>query len=337
MPSETSILRLMNVPAANHDLAWLKDALRAAIRLEFATIPPYLCARWSMKAGSATVAQSLREIFREEMLHMGLGCNLLVALGEMLSLNSPEFIPTYPGPLPGGVLPGLIVPLQGLTLAAVKLFMDIELPQFPPVALTMSQSFTSIGQFYSAILAAFEANNPTFSLERQREGPLGLFRIENLDDARRAIELIQRQGEGSSTSPIDGGSTDMAHFYRFKEIHVGKKLVYNPTTQTWEFTGANIPFPDAWPMAEVPAGGYRQADVPAEVWALLDEFDRTYTEMLNQLQLAWYTTDAAEGDQALNDSVGTMFNLRTPAVELMKIPIGQGPGTYGPCFRLSPA
>lgn len=36
--------------AADRDagMAWLHDALDAAIKLEFSTIPPYLCALWSM-------------------------------------------------------------------------------------------------------------------------------------------------------------------------------------------------------------------------------------------------------------------------------------------------
>ena len=44
MASAASIVQLMSTPEGQHDLAWLKQSLQAAIQLEFATIPPYLMA-----------------------------------------------------------------------------------------------------------------------------------------------------------------------------------------------------------------------------------------------------------------------------------------------------
>lgn len=45
-------------------LGWLKKSLQAAVSLEFATIPPYLCALWSIKDDRHDVARSIREIIR---------------------------------------------------------------------------------------------------------------------------------------------------------------------------------------------------------------------------------------------------------------------------------
>src|SRR5262249_14226862 len=157
--------------------------------LEFSTIPPYLCALWSVKTGGNPVALSIRTVAREEMLHMGLVCNLLAALGETPQLNKAGRVPVYPGPPPGGVLPQLIIPRQGLTPEAIELFMQIEFPEHGPVALApdAEEEFTSIGQFYGAIRAAFDATSPSLSPDRQREGPLGLWKLTTLEEVRRAL------------------------------------------------------------------------------------------------------------------------------------------------------
>jgi hypothetical protein len=75
--SSNRIVELMAVPAAAHDIDWLKATLQSAIELEFATIPPYLCAYWSIKSGINPAALLIRTIAFEEMLHFGLACNLL--------------------------------------------------------------------------------------------------------------------------------------------------------------------------------------------------------------------------------------------------------------------
>src|SRR3954447_18309533 len=48
-PTKNTIIDLMRVSPADHDLEWLKSSLQAAVELEMATIPPYLCAMWSIK------------------------------------------------------------------------------------------------------------------------------------------------------------------------------------------------------------------------------------------------------------------------------------------------
>jgi hypothetical protein len=50
-----NIVQLMQVAPALHDLAWLKEARQAAIQLELAALPPYLCAMWSVKSGDGEV------------------------------------------------------------------------------------------------------------------------------------------------------------------------------------------------------------------------------------------------------------------------------------------
>ena len=135
MPISNAIVKLLQVPAVEHDLAWLKQAMQAAVELEYATIPPYLTAYWSVKNSSDASAVTIRQIAIDEMLHMGLVCNMLTGLGQTPVINTPAVLPTYPGPLPGGVHPELIVGLSGLSQPTADLFTKIERPLKPLAAL----------------------------------------------------------------------------------------------------------------------------------------------------------------------------------------------------------
>src|SRR5229473_146281 len=149
-------------PEAQHDLAWLRQSLQAAIELELATIPPYLCGLWSIKAQGGPAYDLIDSVVLEEMLHMGLVCNMLTAIG-----GTPQIVAgyqeriAYPGPLPGGVRPELTVYLAGLTQDYLKnVFMEIEYPESGPVALALGQIYPTIGALYGAILEAFQALSP---------------------------------------------------------------------------------------------------------------------------------------------------------------------------------
>src|SRR5207248_2431239 len=90
----------------------LLNALQQAIQLEHATIPAYLYALYSIKPNSNTAIQEvLLSVVKEEMLHMSQACNILNAIGGSPAIDHPGFVPQYPGPLPGAVETGLIVPL----------------------------------------------------------------------------------------------------------------------------------------------------------------------------------------------------------------------------------
>jgi hypothetical protein len=262
---------------------------------------------------------------------MGLVCNMLVAVGGVPKINKQANLPEYPGPLPGGVNPGLTVPLRGLSRDAVQLFMDIEYPENGPIALEgILDEYPTIGAFYTAVMNAFETLQPALSPDKQIDGPLGVRKLLTLQDVKDAIELIKRQGEGSDLSPDDTGPTDPAHYYRFGEIFHEKQLRQDPVTGKWTYSGNAIPFPDAWEMAETPPGGYQAADVPTDVAQLLKQFDEGFTKMTDQLQDAWENGKPA----SLFGSIPTMMSLRAPAVALMQKSISPGKGNYGPCFRL---
>jgi hypothetical protein len=317
------LLRLMAVPAAQHDLDWLKQCLQAAVTLELSTIPPYLCAWWSIKDDGHPAAEAVREVVMEEMLHLGLACNLLTTLGGTPQLDTPEVVPTYPGTLPGNVRPSVRVALSGLTKEVLSgTFMEIEYPEEGPVARAVGETFPTIGAFYTAIAGAF-AKLPPGAITGARQltsSGVGLFKINTPADAQKAISQIKQQGEGTTQSPlaVDFGG-ELAHYYRFAEIWHERRLVRNAGGE-WKFEGDPLPFPDTYPMAEVPLGGYPESLA----------FDTLYTEVLHKLQAAWTTGSQAQ----LGSAVSAMFALSDPARTLMQMPRPSGGGTFGPSFRL---
>ncbi|CAH1241150.1 Hypp6320 [Branchiostoma lanceolatum] len=113
------------------ELAELKENLKLALRIEWSTIPPYLSAYYSIKDGFNTkVASLLKSIVVDEMNHMALVANILNAIGGTPVLNDPDFIPTYPGPLPGGCRPDIAVQLDKCSLHQIHdVFMAIEMPE----------------------------------------------------------------------------------------------------------------------------------------------------------------------------------------------------------------
>lgn len=325
--SDGKIVELMQVAYKDHDLAWLREALQAATELEFATLPPYLSALWSIKDSSDFVYNLILSVAMEEMLHMGLALNMLVAVG-----GTPDIVaPVYPGHLPGGVIPDLEVYLGGLTKDSAKMFMDIEMPEKPVGDGLLDETFVTIGAFYDAIAAAFKALSPPLTQKGQvqttlsvpnPEGPdkppltEDLILITSVADAESAITTIKDQGEGVTGTP-DAPGDELAHYYRFGEIYHGRKFV--KVGDAWEYSGDPVPFPDCYPVARVPAGGY-----PGVTTA----FDTKFGTMISQLQQTW-TPGSSVG---LDDAIGSMFGLKQAAGKLVKMALPGGGGNYGPDF-----
>lgn len=317
-----SIRALMNVPPDQHDVVWLQKSLQAAIELEFATIPPYLCALWSIVDQSGEVYDRILQIVLQEMLHMGLACNMLTTIGGTPSINSASTIQHYPGPLPGGVRPQLVVALQGLSKDVVHdVFMQIEYPENGPVVHALGQTYPTIGAFYDAILEAFK-NLSASDIKGARQlvsGGIGLTKITTLALVENVILKIKEQGEGTDQSPFaqDFGA-ELAHYYRFAEIYFGQALIKTPDGK-WKYEGNTIPFPTVFPMAPVPAGGYDESH----------DFDALFCAMLANLQDAWANGAPAK----LNAAITEMFSLGNGARLLMQKPLPSGNGTFGPSFR----
>jgi hypothetical protein len=324
------IVQLMKVPRQEADVQWLQDALNSAIKLELSTLPPYLCGYWSITDQTSTAASLILSIVFEEMIHMGLACNLLTTIGGTPEINVD--VPTYPTTgLPGGVRPDLYVYLGGLTPDLVSnVCMGIELPE-SPVAAAEAKTYPTIGAFYTRILEVFEVVQPDITGANQLttgfsnlNPPQTLLEVNSMDDVQTAIATIMEQGEGTSKSP-DDQEGELAHYYKFGEIYYGRTLVQQ-ADGSWDYTGDPIPFPAAAPMGIVPAGGW--PDPPGNVAALLAEFNGAFTDALDKLQAAWMS----DNPNTLQDAVNVMFNLQQPAQDLMTISGAPGGGNFGPEF-----
>src|SRR5215203_5531829 len=169
----------------------LYQYLQNAIELEHATIPPYLTAMFSLKPGT-----------NEEIRHLTISANILVAIGGCPRINTPEFIPSYPGPLPMGIGgQDFIVGIEPFSRQLVHdVFMVIEEPENPiPIKVLMTaeaaEEFGTIGEFYQAIQKKIvELGDGIFvpgSEARQVQEWFGythLFPITDVEGAVKAIE-----------------------------------------------------------------------------------------------------------------------------------------------------
>ena len=322
----------------------LYDVVQSAIELEHATIPTYLCAYFTLQIGSnQVVAEIIRSIVVEEMLHMSLASNLLIALGGSPEIDKPGFIPVYPGPLPMDIGDGLIVPLEKCSLDLVKnIFMVIEEPEDPLVlraALAANQH--TIGEFYAALdlklqelgQKAFIGNFKNEMLDNTWFPPDELFVIDGPKSASAAIKLIVQQGEGSTKSPV--GPHDVpAHYYRFEQIIRGKRLVHDATAPYgFSFSGADVTLEDdrIWNMQPNPDPDKLPAGSRARQKSL--EFANAYTRLLDVLH------DTFNGDpSAMNRAMGMMYELRLLSQQVLAIEVPGSPGvSTGLSFRYQPS
>ena len=243
-------------------LALLKQTLQQAVELEFATIPVYLAALWSIKDNLHPVAKSIRNVVQEEMLHLSLVSNMLASIG-----GKPRLYDTgtrglrFPTRLPGGVHPELTLRLSGLNDDALDDFLEIELPQgeigIEPYKNKYSHAHAenhsaTIGALYDAIKGEFESLRPPMSPDNQISGPLAWFVVDTVEKVDSAINWIKEQGEGAvQCSKNEINPKKLSHFYRFWEVRKRKKIEFDPAAGKFVFK-APFEFPDVWPMAAVP-------------------------------------------------------------------------------------
>lgn len=240
---DSSTLEPIGADNFKDKLEELKDQLQTALELEHSTIPPYLCALYSIKNGTNLMAVDIiKSVVLEEMLHMIMVANLLNAVGGSPQIGEKEldkknkFIPAYPTSLPGNVDPTLVVGLECFSKHSIRTFWKIEHPlggyKFPAQMDTGDITYPSIGAFYEALvhnLKALEAvaqkkGKTIFTGKKEKQvGPEHyygsggkLFTVENLDDALAVIEEIVGQGEGTLgsifTEPFKDGNEDYLIF-----------------------------------------------------------------------------------------------------------------------------
>jgi hypothetical protein len=330
----------------------LRRHLQWAIELEHATLPPYLCALYSLDpARNPEAVRVVGSVFAEEMIHLALAANLLNAVGGAPRLDTPELLPAYPHPLPHGDR-SLHVHLAPFGPEALELFLRIEQPasaDAPP----QDDEYRTIGQFYAAVEAGLRAlcdelgeeqvftGDPARQIGEMhlRHGGGAVLPVHDLKSALAALAEIVEQGEGAARTAVWDGDRDVfhpereevAHYYRFQELRLGRRYQQGDTPQSGP-TGEEIAvdFEGVLPMRH----NQRTADYPegSPVRVAQEEFNRTYSLLLRQLEVAF---NGLPGE--LRTTVGTMMKLRTQAQALMRMPTGDGRTTAGPTFEYVPS
>lgn len=337
----------LNIPTMSKAevLTTLQDDLQTAIQLEQATLPPYLCALWTIKpqatsAGAKAARRHLITVIREEMIHLAIACNILNATGGQPSLNgsNPTHpVPSYPGPLPGHSKTSnpFVVGLGPLGISSVGIFLDIELPRYDD-RVAPPDGWATIGEFYEEIMGlvkqlsdtdfksttngqASDASNPVLDENGFYQGPGSgtIYRIRSVAGAIAGINEIMVQGEGVKNYHKDVPN-ELAHYYQFQRILESMQPGGNWT----DFQN------DVTPMAANP--GSLLSSFPPAAIQLNSQFNTLFSTLLDQLHASF---NSVNPDATLQTAIGTMLQLQSPAQQLMAIALTQGSGTCGPTFN----
>lgn len=329
----------------------LRRHLQWAIELEHATIPPYMCALYSLDPDrNAEAVRVIGSVFSEEMLHLALAANLLNAVGGKPKLDTPELLPAYPHPLPHGDR-SVHVHLAPYGAETLDLFLRIEQPasaDAPP----QTDEYQTIGQFYAAIETGIRmlsdklGENAVFCGDPERQigefhmhgGGGAVIPVQDLKSALAALTEIMEQGEGAARTAVWDGDRDVfhpdreevAHFYRFQELRHGRRYQTGDTPQSGP-TGEQIAIDldGVLPMRPNP----RTTDFPegSDIRVAQEQFNNTYCLLLYQLEQVFNGNPSQ-----LGATVGVMYQLKAQAQALMKMPTGDGQTTAGPTFEYVP-
>ena len=274
------------------DIPTLQAALQTALQLEFSTIPPYLCAQWSIDPNNdqSDVTDLIRDIAIQEMSHLALAGNILAAIKGTPRLTDPGFVPSYPtNALPGDIAQHLPVDLKPLSSDQLQVFMQIELPEFPPIEFAaLVQPPTTIGEFYTTLSDAISAISPPIDVNAHQIIAGEATAIRSVPGAVAAIAKIKGEGEGTPQSP-DQPSGQLAHFYVFREIFRGRTA-----------DGTAIQMPTVFPFAPSSATPDPSA-----------AFNATLRRLLANIEACW-ASGASFGPVR-----GAMSNLESQGTDLI--------------------
>ncbi len=316
----------------------VQSLVQTAIDLEFATLPPYLYAKFSIRPGTnAPALERLDGIIGQEMIHMCLACNILNAIGGTVKINPPH----YPGPLPGDVGGSLIVNLYPFSAEAVGQGMKIEEPAEPVqprMRLAVADEPVTIGEYYARVDAALKALPPSdWQQDRNQVSDsqffVGqLFAVNNYDDAHQAIDNIVSEGEGTPVTPGETGSpldfqNELAHYYRFWEMERNQVLskAPNPVGYAWG-KPLGVDFSAVYPAITNPQDHDFSKDSP-QARAAQKACNVAFTAMVDDLAKAF-----AGADGGIGVAIRAMFDLRMATTQALSTPLADGVSVAGPAF-----
>jgi len=322
------------------NITTLREQLQNAVLLEFSTLPLYLTSMYSIVENCNTDAyQTIRDVVMQEMLHFVQAANILIAVGGEVIIDDPNYVPSYPGGLPGGVLPDLDVSLEKFNLRHVyDTMMAIETPILTFVARPDPEfTLNTIGQLYKEIslctrILGDSIFDPT-TAERQVRWPwtepdsVGTVHIvTDGESARNGIDQIIEQGEGEGPlKPSQIATGQYGHFYRFEEIVCQRRLIQTEEGG-YAYAGAPITYdPEGvYPMRDNPGGDTIVPD--SDCYTEAKAFHRTYRSFLRVLQ------ETFNGEpNKIHQSIELMEALQVHAKKCMWTPYGEA-NTCGPVW-----
>ena len=318
----------------------LYPGLQDAMKLEHSTIPLYLTAYFSLRnvAANAAVAQTLRSIVVEEMMHFTIVANVLNALGGEPLIDDADMVPTFPGALPLPVEAGLPLSAQRMSPEQAAVFMKIEEPEDPVGAPPGDPDVTTIGEFYRALIDKIDSwsGDTAFSTPNapQVVSPwypsTRLFPVDDAASAVQALTIVVEQGEGTTVRPTAvAGEPELAHYYRFAEIVHGRRFVPDPSaSEGFSYTGDAVEFDPTAVYPLFPDATLALYAPHPEAHDLAVRFATAYRHLLTCLQKTF-----SGSPDTLADAFGLMYELRIAALAMMAVP---DPDPARPLFCLSP-
>jgi hypothetical protein len=324
----------MTTPSTR-DLAWIKQSLQSAIELEYATLPLYLSAMFSLEVQNYTAYNAIRSVAMEEMVHMAIACNMLAALGGAPRIKSIQIGFPVRG-LPGGAEPDLEVGLARYSKEQLANFMRIEAPQLLLAAMDRDEAYPTIAALYRSIRTAI-ADNATAVRAAVKAGgaanqvgdDIGFTTIRYQADVDpvpalcAAIDEILEQGEGAAAGDLittTAYETEESHYAKFASLYHGARyqepsppIKLSRQTEPLFFRGNPIGPPEVVNTLAVPADRYARIlaldPAGAAVAQDLEAFDGAFSSLLAALDAAW-NGPAAVSWKTLGGAVHSMVDLR---------------------------
>ncbi|MFI0353354.1 ferritin-like protein [Actinomadura sp. 9N407] len=291
----------------------LADHLYVAAQVELSTIPLYLYSVYSMRVGGHSQWSAPRGVLRtitgiaiEEMLHLALVRNLMVAIGygDYITFYNPDFLPFYPSLMMFRHNPkdtdghDLMLSLEPLSTSQVSTFRRVEMPdhvdpsgQKPEEHPDAPGQYTSLGAFYREIELGFEKldRDIKWALSDVRKqykrgfwnefGNGKPIRVYDLATAKEALNIIIDQGEGTVRDhkriQISPGVDDYTHYEKFLRIERGEEGIgAGNGTPNME---VSIDDPRVtWPVVSSPSiDDFTEREQPA-IHSLMELFNAAY-------------------------------------------------------------
>lgn len=329
------------------DVGPVQESLKAAVLTELMTIPPYLTALFTIMEGNAEPRKLLHSVVVEEMLHMTLAANTLIAIGGAVPILALGKSVRYPSTFPLDVDDGLVVELASLSREQTHdVFMAIERPDttavlpgesapLPPIG--APQGYGSLGDFYNAVIDALRRlGSGAFAKPRvDLQVPItGWFnyeiegasdgRVSSFESAKAVLEKIVAQGEGlqiarDQIDPKDGDKT-YAHYFKFGEIYHGKLLVPDKNDRSgWSYTGADVGLETAYILTVQKNAALSDYAAGSGASIAGAAFYGAYCRLLKALDETFNGSPAK-----LDSAMGIMFELKLLAQQVMRFSLGEG-------------